>query len=211
MKKLHSTLDIKMNSILRIYKKGFGYARLIVTDVTEHFFSVSGDDDFVAHVGQGDVVEAYYWVEHSASYEFTLEVLGKFEKELKLVFFKHTDALTWSEERKCLTAEVSIPFKFFTFSVDESAKVFSSKNVDPHEGAIVSLSDREALVRYDGVIEKNTFMRGHILVRGDDLAITGKPVPVPEAGQGVYRIEFSGMSEKERNRILDYIFTIYRE
>jgi hypothetical protein len=50
------------------------------------------------------------------------------------------------------------PLQVLHVQRDESAKVFSQKMSILTRG-IVSLSDR-SLVRYDGVIEKNTFMRG---------------------------------------------------
>lgn len=211
MKKIKTTKDLKLNSILRVYRKGFGYAKLIVIDNTDHFISASANNEFINHVDKGDTVEAYYWVEHNASYEFSLEVLGKFEIDLKLLFFKHTDKIEWSEERKCLTAEVDIPFSFFTFSVDSSAKVFSTQDVEFMRGRIVTLGDREAVVTYSGKIDDDTFIKGHICLEEGNIPIMGKLVPLGNGSPERYKIEFTGMNEKERDHLLDYIFTIYRE
>ncbi len=211
MKKIRTTKDLKLNSVVRVYKKGYGYSKIIVIDNTEHFLSVSANNEFINHVDKGDTVEAYYWVEHNASYEFPLEVLGKFEIDLKLLFFKHTDNVTWSEERKCLTAEVDIPFSFFTFSVDDTAKVFSTRDVEFLRGRIVTLGDREAVIAYSGSVDEDAFVKGHICLEGGDIPVMGKLVPLGNGSSGRYMIEFTGMNEKERDQLLDYIFTIYRE
>jgi hypothetical protein len=211
MKKIKSTRDVRVNTVIRVYRKGFGYARLIVIDNTEHFISVSVGESFVKSVMPGDVLDAYLWVDHGASYEFQLEVIGKFEIDLRLVFFKHCDAMKWSAERKCLVASVEMPFRFFMFSVDDAAKVFSSVEVEKRTGMIVSLSDREATVRFGGKMESGSFLKGHITIDDVDIPFMGKIGPQDTGDPALHRVEFTGMSEKERERILDFVLSVYRE
>ncbi len=210
MKKFPSTTYLKVNSVLRVYKKGYGYSRLIVIDVNEHFFSTCSENDFIEHVEKGDILEAYYWLEHGSSYEFAIELLGKFEIDLKILFFKHTNAITWHEGRKCLTVNVNVPFSFFIFNINGNASVFSSSNVNLLCGNIRRLSDREASLEYPDGLEMDSYIRGHLPINGNHIDIIGK-VKSKSGTDGTYDIEFTGMKGKDRDRILDYIFSVYRE
>jgi hypothetical protein len=212
MKKIKSTKDIIVNSTLRVYKKGFGYSKLTVFDVSAYYIAANADKDFLENTANDDIIEAYLWVEHDASYEFPLQVIGKFSIDLKIIFFKHTDTIKFNKERKCLMAKVNLPFNFFFFDIGKTIKGFSSSAVKIHIGTIIEISDREAIIKYAGNIEKDSYIKGHISIEGNDIDIIGKAVPAASSSDyGNYKIEFSGMNEKDRNRILDYVFNVYRE
>jgi hypothetical protein len=211
MKKINSTRDIKVNSILRVYKRGYGYSKVTVIGVNDYFLSALADGDLRENAVEGDIFESYLWVEN-ASYEFMLEVLGMFGRDLSFMFFKHTDDIAWSRSRKCLTAGVQIPLKFFPLEVGNSDRSFNSKEIEFLWGTIVELSDREALLQFDGDIKENKFLKGHFSI--DDIAvdIIGRIVSYKmQDGKTYYHIDFSEMSDRERGKILDYVFSVYRE
>lgn len=55
-------------------------------------------------------------------------------------------------------------------------------------------------------------MRGHMPVGESDLEFTGRVTDCGVLeGLNAYTIEYLGMHEGERNRVLDYVFTVYRE
>jgi len=211
MKKLKSTRDLRVNDVIRVYRKGFGYATLSVIDVHEEFLSAKAGRDLIESARQGDVLDAYYWSERNSSYEFSLEVLGVFSIDLNIIFFRHTGKIAWSRERKCLQADVDMPFSFFFFDVGDSQRVFTSKKVKLKNGKIFRLSDREAHFRYRGSLDRGTFVKGRLSLGGEDIDVVGRIECSREANGNNCVIRFSGMAGKERERILDYIFTTYRE
>ncbi len=211
MKRIKSTRDLKVNDVLRVYKKGFGYSKLSVIDVHPEFISAHADRDFIENIRQGDVLEAYYWSNRMSSYDFQLQVLGLFSIDLQIIFFRHTGKISWSRERKCLEAKVSIPFSFFIFDVDRLDRVFSSTSVKIKKGRIIRLSDREAFLRYSGSLKPGVFVKGHLDVNKEKMDVIGKIEKADDAGSNMYLLNYTGMADRERERILDYIFTIYRE
>jgi c-di-GMP-binding flagellar brake protein YcgR len=212
MKKINSTRDIKVNSILRIHKGGYGYSKITVCDVNDYFLAALADRDLIENVVEGDICESYLWVENEASYEFTLEVLGMFGRDLSFIFFKHTADIVWSRSRKCLKADVQIPLKFFPLEVGNPRKNFNSKEITILRGTIVELSDREALLQFNGDMKESTFLRGHFSVDTISVDIVGRIVlSKMQDGERYYQIEFSGMSDRERDKILDYVFSVYKE
>lgn len=211
MKKINSTRDIKVDSIVRVYKRGYGYSKVTVIGVNEYFLSTLADGDLRENAVEGDILESYLWVEN-ASYEFTLEVLGMFGRDLSFLFFKHTDDVAWSRSRKCLKAGVQIPLKFFPLEVGDADRNFHAKEIEFQWGTIVELSDREALLHFNGDIKKSKFLRGHFSVDGIAVDVIGRIVSHEmQDGEAYYHIDFSEMSNRERNKILDYVFSVYRE
>ena len=217
MKKITATKDIKLNAILRVYKKGYGYAKLVVIENNDYFLCALSDDEFISHVNNGDTIEAYLWVENIASYEFCLEITGKIGSSTntlndpKLIFFRHTEEIKRNEERKCLKAEVEISIKFFVFDTGKNDRSFSSEKVVLHDGKIIELGDREALVICNEDLGGVPFFRGHIVLNGEDFEIVGKVESVSTVNEKLYQVFFTGMSDKDRNRLLDYVFSVYRE
>lgn len=211
MKKIESTKTLKGGSLLRVYKKGYGYARLDILVVHDYFLAALACSEFMKNAREGDLLEAYLWQEGEASYEFPLKVIGSIREGTPILFFSHTDRITRSDERKCIQARVNLPLKFFTFKAGSEKRV-NSREIEFLFGTIVELSDREALMEYQGSLEMNAFVRGHIALEGGDMEITGKILHKPGISrEGHYFIGFTGMSERERNLILEYVFSAYRE
>lgn len=211
MKKMKSTRDLKVNDVLRVYRKGFGYATLSVIDVHDQYISAKAGRDFIANVEQGDLLDAYFWADHLSSYEFKLEVLGHFSIDLQIIFFKHTAKISWSRERKCLQAGVSMPFSFFIFDINRSDRIFSSTSVKMRKGKIVKISDREAVLNYRGALDNGTFVKGHVRLGDEDIDVMGRITCSREGGGNTCLLTYAGMDEREREKILDYIYTTYRE
>jgi hypothetical protein len=211
MKRIKSTRDLKVNDVLRVYKKGFGYSKLTVIDVHPEFISARAERDFVENVRQGDILESYFWSNRMSSYDFQLQVLGLFSIDLQIVFFKHTGKISWSRERKCLEAKVNIPFSFFIFDVDDIDSVFSSTDVKIKKGKIVRLGDREALFQYRGSLKNGAFIKGHLNVHDEKMDVIGKIDYAEGFDNFTHLLNYTGMADRDREKILDYVFTIYRE
>src|SRR5271157_2072488 len=109
MKKLESTKKIAVGSILRIYKKGFGYTKLTLVDNGDYYFAGLVSDDFFKSADDGDFIEAYHWIEGVASHEFNSQIIGRITIGPRLLFLRHTEEIRHSSERKCLTAIVDMP------------------------------------------------------------------------------------------------------
>jgi hypothetical protein len=212
MKRIDNTRKIPINSLLRVYKKGFGYSKVTIVDVNEDFFGGLVDDDFYNFIRDGDIVDAYLWVEHAASYDFKLQVIGRISLPPRIVFFRHSDDLAFSRERRCLRARVALPFRFFVIETGETGGVFTSEKVVHHNGTFIEMSDREAVFTSDISIPENSIVRGHIEINSRDIEIVG-PIQIGQApgGDFHYEITYNGLNGSERNRILDYVIGIYRE
>lgn len=210
MKKLETTRKIIIGSTIRVYKKGFGYSKFEVLENNDYYLAALARDDFFASVGTGDTLEAYLWVENEASYEFKLDIIGKIVSGPPVVFLNHTRTITRSEQRKCLTAQVSIPIKFFTFDPGNPSKGITTEQIVFHTGTIILLGDREATIRSDADIRGGKFIKGTITLDGATIETVGMLDCIND-DKNIYNIIFTGMHEKVRNRILDHIFTIYRE
>lgn len=210
MKKLESTRKIAGGSVIRIYKKGFGYSKITVIDATDYYLAVLADDDLFLTLREGELVEGYLWVEDVASYEFELQLIGKISSGPKILFFSHTDAIIRSSDRKCLTATVNIPMKFFMFDPGVSEKGITSEEIIFHDGTIILLSDREATVQTQDDISGSRFMKGHIKINGQIVELVGMVDQINDK-KGIYNLLFAGLNDRDRKQLLEFIFNIYRE
>ncbi len=209
MKRLESTRKIDENALLRVYKKGFGYSRLSVIEVNEYYIAAFAHAEFMEFINPGDEIDVYLWVEDVASYDFRSKVLGKIEIENRIVFLGHTEEIEWQRERRCIAAEVDLPIKFFLFDTGDRGKTFSTEKVKFHKGRIIELGDRSARLKCSDSLREEAFYKGHIDINGFDLELIGKCSLT--GSEDVYEVTFTGIHDRERNRILDYIFSIYRE
>jgi hypothetical protein len=210
MKRLESTKRIIVGTIIRIYRKGFGYSKLEVIENNDYYIAALAQDDFFKSAGEGDVLESYLWVEDVASYEFTLGIIGKIVSGPPIVFAGHTDDISRSERRRCLTAQVDIPIKFFTFNPGDQAKGITTEEIIVHAGKVVLLADREATIKSDDDIRGSKFLKGTISLDGETIELVGMVDCINET-KNIYNLLFTGMHDKVRNYILDYVFSIYRE
>lgn len=210
MKKLDSTIQLLPESVLRVYKKGFGYSILRVVTTHDLFLAARCPQDFLAALNNGDRLEAYFWVNDIASYEFSLEVIGSISKPPCVVFFANTDRFHKTDERKCLGAPTMLPINYFIFTPGEAGRAFSSEKVVFHQGHIIWLEDRESILKTDIEIQDDVFVRGHINIEDEDTEIVGK-ISVLNKDKFIYNILYTGVTEQDRSRILDYIFNTYRE
>ena len=67
MKKLETTTKIALGSLLRVYRKGFGYSKLTLIGNNDYYSAGLAAEDFFHSVREGDTVEAYLWGEGVAS------------------------------------------------------------------------------------------------------------------------------------------------
>ncbi|HNW30034.1 MAG TPA: hypothetical protein PKN50_16260 [Spirochaetota bacterium] len=210
MKKLDSTRKIISGSVIRIYKKGFGYSKITVVDNTDYYLAAMVDEDLFNAFHEREWSEAYIWVEDVASYEFRLQLIGRIISGPRIFFFSHTEEIARSNERKCLTATVHIPFKFFMFDPGDTEKGITSEEIVYHEGAVILLSDREATIQTKDDISRSRFLKGHIVINGQIVELVGMVDSLNES-KGIYNVLFAGTHEKDRKVLLDFIFSTYRE
>jgi len=208
MKKMKSTKRIPEGTILRVYKKGYGYSRLKVIDNNDNYIGAVSDESFFNFIEDGGILETYLWVENVASYEFNLKVIGRITSGMLILFFDHTGEISRSEKRKCLKTEVNIPIHFFLFNSMKIEKDPDSREILYHNGEIVNLSDREASIICHETMPQLRFLYGHITVAGIDIELVGRIDP-PENNS--FHLIMSGMTDRDRMVIQDYIFSIYRE
>ncbi len=226
MKQLATTLDLKEDLVLRAYLKGYGYARLVIAGVTRYFYLTDAPADFHGMVQEGAVLLGYLWTQNSISFEFTMEVAGKItvphgrlsagnpdtgDAPEHFIAFIHTADISSTAERKCLHADVALPFRFFTIAVPRSDRSFYTEEIQYLDGIITMLGDREAVLETAEEIPLTGLVRGHLTFDGDDIDITARITSVESGAVNRYDIEYTGMSDRERNRILEYVFSIYRE
>lgn len=210
MKKLEDTKKIIPGSVIRIYRHGFGYSMLTVHENNEAYLALAGRDDIFRAIGDGNDVEAYLWVEDIASYEFTLRCIGRISIGPCILFFEHTDKIVRSEERKCLAVEVEIPIRFFATDPGKGEGGITTEEIVQHDGTIILLTDREATIRIGADIRGSRLLKGTAEIGGESLEILGI-VEVVNEPKGIYSVIFSGISERTRNSIQDFIFMNYRE
>ena len=205
MKNITKTADIKTNTPVRVYKKGYGYALLTVIENNELFLLCRSSEDFLSHVKENDTVECYLWPYPDGSYDFNTTILGKINAPFPIILLQHTDTIVYNPSRRCLKAQVNIPFTFFTFSINTS-RSFSSEEIQWHEGIVKELTDREALLQTTTPLEH--YVKGHLTLGTKKIDITGK---VTASDDTLYDITFVGLDDADRISILDYVFTVYRE
>ncbi|MGQ9844011.1 MAG: hypothetical protein ACUVRK_10655 [Spirochaetota bacterium] len=205
MKKISKTNDIKTNTPIRVYKKGYGYALLTLIENNDLFLICKSPDDLFKHIQENETIESYIWPYPDGSYDFTTTVLGKISSPFPILLLQHTDSIIYNHSRQCLKAKVTVPFTFFTFSINTN-KSFSSEDIQWHEGTILELTDREAVLHTLTKLEH--FVKGHIHLDTYDVDITAKVTCINNTH---YDISFVGLDDTDRIAILDYIFTVYRE
>lgn len=210
MKKLDTTRKIIVGSVVRVYRKGFGYSKITIIDNNDYFITGLADEEFFEYCKENDTVEAYLWVEDIASYEFTLKLIGKMAPGMRFLCFAHTEKIIRNEQRKCLTAAVDIPIRFFTFDPGDREKGITTEEIVYHTGTVILLSDREATVRSNMDLHGAKFIKGHISIKDEMTEFVGMLDPINDLKK-VYNVIFTGMNERVRNHILEYIFSIYRE
>lgn len=211
MKKIKTTRDIPEGSIIRIYKKGYGYGRIRIIENHQYYIAALSDSDLYDNLTELDSADAYYWVHNKGAYEFRTILCGRTVTDPRILFFAHSDEISYNAERKCIKARVNLPFKFFTFDPKNNQKSFSTEEIIYHNGAVIELSDREAVIISDEPFNDAIYIFGHIAIGGNTIEMIGRKEPIPGGEPNRFLITFNGMLEKERERILDYVYTVYRE
>ncbi|TAL36569.1 MAG: hypothetical protein EPN93_07005 [Spirochaetes bacterium] len=213
MKTITSTRNLKIESALRVYKRGFGYAKVTVIDVNEYFLAMQVPEDLYEHAADGDTLDGYLWREDIASYEFKLQVKGKILVKAPILLCAHADTVSATKERKCLTAKVSLPVKYYPISVNHAEKSFYTEEIVMHDGTITEISDRDAVLSCSGELPVGHLLNAHLPIgTPSGLEITARVISRNGEGrEAECRIEYMGIHEKVRGAILDYVFTVYRE
>lgn len=150
MKVLGTTRNLKEGCVLRVYRKGFGYARLTVVTVNDHFLAALSPEDLFIRVAEKDTLEAYFWQEGACSFEFTLVIAGKAATSGFILIFSHTGDIRKQEGRSCLRAKVGIPIRYYPLSVNRQEGSFYKEDISFRQGTVVELTDREAVFTTPG-------------------------------------------------------------
>ncbi len=212
MKKINSTREIRENTLIRVYKKGFGYSLLTTVENTEFILICRCDREFTDITRKGDRLECYLWLHQVSSFEFTTEVVGTMVNDIPLVMLAHTDDVKRNEERRCLSAEVDLPVTFFTFAIEDSDKNFYTEETNLVDATLTELSDREGVIICDGDTGQDHLLKGHMMLDDSRIDIIGNIEKVEkEGGKHRIHVSFVGLNDDERNKILNYVFSVYRE
>ncbi len=207
VKKMETTLQIPEGMVVRVYRKGFGYSIITVLGNNQHFLAALCDEDFFTSTGDGETVDAYLWQEGVASYEFPLVVIGRTTRGTRILLFSHTERIASSVNRKCLMAKVDIPAVFFISPLNPDGQIFSSEKLTHRSGVVVMMSDREIILQYDAEMPRGELFYGKINI-DEEIELIGVVEGKVEAG---YSILLSGIPERTRQLLLDYVFRFYRE
>jgi hypothetical protein len=212
MKKFDMTHRLTPGMLIRAYKQGHGYARLVVFLVEKNFFIATADPVFMEKVPDGDMLPAYLWIENSRSYEFSLSVIGRITRGEPALIFSHTEEVVTGKERKCINALVSLPVRFFILDKGNAEKGLSTEKVVHHGGIITRLSDREATITSMDEITSGALVKLHAVIGDHPMELIAK-IDSAQAtnNQWTCSLSFSSMSPRDRNRILDYVYAEYRE
>lgn len=212
MRSIASTRDIREHSVIRAYRKGYGYAKLSVVVVNEHFLITTAPEDLFSSVSEGDRLDAYLWKENIASFEFPLRVIGRARDGLSFLIFAHTGEVRAGAERRCLKAAVDIPIRFFLLPVERGGKSFYTETIVFRAGRVAELGDREITIRSPEELSLTSLIKGHIPIADREIEFAGRIVSFSaNGGDYSYVVEFQGMSEKDRLLLLDKVFAEYRE
>ncbi len=209
MKKLTRTYDIKKDATVRLYKKGFGYSLGEVVECNEFYISIIVSDEMLQQSNPGDTIDLYIWSSNDKTYECSVQIIGKIFRGVSIVFLNHSVNIISYKGHRCLEAIVDIPLSFFTFDPSQVKKSISSKDVTTHQGQILMLGDREAVIKSPVKLTDDVFVRGHFAVKDKDVELIGKVFDL-NSERNIYIITFSAM-EKQQNMILRYIYQFYRE
>lgn len=211
---LATTKKIPENTLLRVYKKGYGYAKLTVIVNADMFFACAANAAFLKQVKDGGKIDAYLWVENEAAYEFKLTVAGRITVGEPVLFFNHTDIISRSEERKCLRAKVKIKSNFFVFEPKDLPKAvnINSQDIKRQTGTITELTDREFLFTTQTSLPEGKFLFTSLNIgqngESEELQLIGKYSP---KGKDGYLVDINSLSKTDRAKLLDYIIGVYRE
>ena len=212
MKKINSTREIKENTLIRVYKKGFGYSLLTTVENTEFFLICRCDREFTDIARKGDSLECYLWLHQVSSFEFNTEVVATMINDIPLVMLTHTDAIKRNDERKCLRAEVDLPITFFTFAIEDSDKNFYTEETNLVNAKLIELSDRGGIIACDCDPGQDHLLKGHMMLNDSRIDIIGNIEKIEREGEKTrMHVSFVGLNDDERNKILNYVFSVYRE
>ena len=53
--KIRSTKDLRVNSVLRVYKKGFGYSKIHIIDNSDYYLAAGAEKEFIDEIGRAHV------------------------------------------------------------------------------------------------------------------------------------------------------------
>ena len=201
------TEDLKTGTILRFYKPSFGYGIFTIAENLQRFMIVRSGIDEAPFLTHGDILDIYLWLEKSGAWEWESRVLGKISDDEHFIVLSHPKTAEWRNERKCIAAKVDLPFRFFAFHQTDEKRIFESASLRPSYAKIKELTDRFAVIESPEAVH-GPVIKGHITLNGRDIEITGI---VTNEGNGRTTVAFSGMSDKTRMEILDYIYRSYRE
>ena len=98
---------------------------------------------------------------------------------------------------------------FFTFDPLHEKKGLSAKSVNSQQGTILLLGDREAVIKSPVELINDSFIKGSFVIHETEIELTGLVLDL-NSEKNIYNIIFSGM-EKQKEKILYYIYQFYRE
>lgn len=206
MKKTLSTRNIKPNTKLRFHKDDFGYGILKIVDNNDHFLTVRAKSDIFNNLTVNDLIEIYLWANNKGAFEWHTSVIGKID-DGKYIILRHTDSIKWYKEHKSLHVDTDLDVRFFIYDLHKNEKHhFDSEKTEMLNGKIIKLSDQEVILEYNGDLEEEIILKGHIILNKKEINIIGSIAQKVKGKNNLYKVSLSGTPEKEKSKILTYIF-----
>jgi hypothetical protein len=204
MKKIIHTSMIPTGAIIRIQGPDKGYGVVEIVHNLSECLVAGMEEGFALNLIPNEHISMYYWIdEKKGGCVWKCRFLGSIETKPGLVTFSHEDIREWSENRQCILADVHIPLRFFALPVEGEHRIIESDSPVFMQGTVVRLSDREAVINCEPP-PGHILVRGHLLLSGNEVAISGKIVPIEKER---YSIEFMGLPEKDRRIIRNYVYS----
>jgi hypothetical protein len=203
MKKIINTSMIPIGAIIRTQSPDKGYCVVEIVHNLPECLVARTEEGISLNLLSGDEIPMYYWIdEKKGGCVWKGRFLGSIDTKPGLVTFSHENISEWSEKRLCVLADVHIPLRFFALPVEGEHRIIESDNPVFMQGTVVRLSDREAVINCEPP-PGHILVRGHLLLSGNEIAISGRIVPVERER---YSIEFMGLMEKDRRIIRNYVY-----
>lgn len=213
---LRSTRNVNVQQRLKIVLPGVGGFQSQVVEVLRKYLAIAYPQGKVpaGFNWTGQKINVYFWRADDAGYSFATKVIEDFSgKKFPILHIGHSDAITRKQKRRSVRVKVSaqaniFPLKNLEFAneIYESGRGLRSKIVDVSE-------DGAALV-VGGKGKVGMPLKMQFTLNDTDIVMNGVVRGVSfnqKKNQSTLHIQASSVSNRMKNRILQYVYNIFKE